>query len=101
MNFIDTGKMIRRQGEKIFELEKQVKKIFELEKQVKESKAENRELRIQLADLRDENEDCYRRIFKQNKALLEMQRIAEGNTYNNERVILNKIIELAKTGIND
>lgn len=68
-----------------------------IEKQVEENrqhKEENKALYEENRDLRFENDEL-------NDSLKEILKLAEGNAYNNEKIVLSKIIELAKTAIQD
>lgn len=71
-------------------------KAMKLEKELKELKCDYRKARISLAELRDENENCYRKIFKQTKLINEIKDMTEQNNYNNAEIKLRKIIELIR-----
>lgn len=69
-------------------------KAMILEKELKDLKCDYRKARISLAELRDENENCYLKIYKQDKLINEIDELLRQNNYNNAEVKLRKIIEL-------
>lgn len=71
-------------------------KAIILGKELKELKCDYRKARISLAELRDENENCYLKIHKQDKLINEIDELLRQNDYNNAEVKLRKIIELIR-----
>lgn len=69
-------------------------KTIKLEKELKETKIEFRKAKQSLADLRDENEECYRRIFKANNLVIQIKDLVEQNEYDNPTAKIRKIKEL-------
>ena len=69
---------------------------IKLEKELTETKIENRKAKQSLADLRDENEECYRRIFKANNLVIQIKDLVEQNEYDNPTAKIRKIKELIR-----
>lgn len=71
-------------------------KTIKLNKELKELKQDYRKTRTSLAKLRDENEECCRRIFKRTSLITQIKDIVEQNNYDNPEMQIRKIKELIR-----
>lgn len=72
------------------------KLIEDLENRISEYKRTIANQKVSLADLRDKNEDCYSKIFKRTRLILEIKDTLEQNNYSNEEMKIRKIKELIR-----